>query len=254
MVEAEHLAREAARSLAERFARGVAPQNRYAYADRPLREPVLQEIKGGDGGVTAVITRNSYGCLVLNTARILFVDVDFPAPTRSGGGWIKRLFGKTESPPTNDAETRALAQADLWARNNPGWGWRAYRTRAGLRLLATHELIEPEAEQTVSVFDSLGADPLYRRLCQVQKCFRARLTPKPWRCGIPNPPVRWPWRDADAEGRFAQWEGRYRQACNGRATCELVATFGSEQIHPEVQPIVALHDEMTQAQSGRSLA
>jgi len=39
------------------------------------------------------------------------------------------------------------------------------------------------------VFDTLGADPPYRRLCRTQKCFLARLTPKPWRCGVAKPPV-----------------------------------------------------------------
>lgn len=253
LAEAEHLAREAARNRARRFAAGNEPLGRYGYADRPLREPVLNELRGGDGGVAAVVTRNSYGCLVLNAARILFVDVDLPEPKRAGG-FFKRLFGKAEPPAPNDAETRALAQAEAWARNNAGWGWRVYRTRAGLRLLATHALFEPDAELTQAVFDATDADPLYRRLCQVQKCFRARLTPKPWRCGIASPPARWPWPDARAEGSFKKWEASYQQACRDRATCELVARFGNEQIHPDVQLILKLHDETTQAESRRSLA
>ena len=78
----------------------------------------------------------------------------------------------------------AIAKVENWTRNNPDWGWRIYRTRAGLRLLATHALFDPEAAASDGVFDALGADPLYRQLCKTQKCYRARLTPKPWRCGI----------------------------------------------------------------------
>jgi len=33
--------------------------------------------------VAAAITRNSYGCLVLNTARVMFVDVDLPELDRA---------------------------------------------------------------------------------------------------------------------------------------------------------------------------
>lgn len=251
--EAERLAGEAVRKLADRFAAGAKPLSRYAYSDRPLREPVLDELRGGDGGVAAVITRNSYGCLVLNAARILFVDVDLPEPKRAGG-LLKRLFGKAPPPLTNDAETQALARAETWAQNNPGWGWRVYRTRAGLRLLATHALFEPDVEPTQSVFNAMGADPLYRRLCQVQKCFRARLTPKPWRCGFGAPPVRWPWPDARTEGIFQKWDSRYQKVCADRATCELIAKLGSDRIHPDVQLVLKLHDETTRAESRLPLA
>ncbi len=75
-----------------------------------------------------------------------------------------------------------IAKAELWTRNHSDWGWRIYRTRAGLRLLATHALFDPETAAADGVFDALGADPLYRQLCKTQKCFRARLTPKYWRC------------------------------------------------------------------------
>jgi hypothetical protein len=249
------MAREAARRIAQRFAAGAEPLGRYAYSDRPLREPVLRELRGSAGDVAAVITRNSYGCLVLNTARVMFVDVDLPEPKRpAAGGWLKKLFGGAEPPPVDDAEGRTLAQAEAWAQANPGWGWRIYRTRAGLRLLATHALFEPDSDPTLAVFDAMGTDPLYRRLCQVQRCFRARLTPKPWRCGVGVPPVRWPWPDARAEASFQQWEARYRTACRDRATCELVTALGSDQIDPEVQLVLGVHDEATLAGSRQSLA
>jgi len=40
--EAQSAAKEAARKLAERFASGKTPFNRYGYGDRPMREPVLR--------------------------------------------------------------------------------------------------------------------------------------------------------------------------------------------------------------------
>ncbi len=254
LAEAAALAQEAARRIAERFASGDKLRRGYGYPDRPFREPVLREIKSLGGELAAVITRNSYGALVLNTARVMFVDVDLPEPKSPVGGWLKRLFGKPESPAPRIIGEDVLARAETWRQSHPGWSWRVYRTKAGLRLLATHAPFEPDAPSTEQVFDALGADPLYRRLCGTQKCFRARLTPKPWRCGSRNPPCRWPWPDAKAEARFKAWETRYQIACRDYATCELIAAPGSQQVDPTVQLILKVHDETTLADSMLDLA
>jgi hypothetical protein len=62
----------------------------------------------------------------------------------------------------------------------------------------------------------LRADPDYVRLCAVQECYRARLTPKPWRCGDgPN------------------------------HVCELVCGSDSGFVHPDLTEQLAVHDELT---------
>ena len=188
LAEAQSLAEQAARQLADRFRAGDFPERHGYYPDRPMREPVLREFKNGTGELAAVITRNSYGCQVLNTKRAMFVDIDLPEPKPDG--LLKRLFGGPKIPSPDPAQTKAIAKADAWATAHPGWGWRIYRTRAGLRLLATHDIFEADGPIAQAVFESLGADPLYRKLCQAQKCFRARLTPKPWRCGVNAKPAR----------------------------------------------------------------
>ena len=250
--EAQSLADQASRQLADRFAHGdFPPKHGGYYPNRPFREPVLQEIKNDAGETAAVITRNSYGCLVLNTARVMFVDVDLPEPKSSG--LFSRFFGKASAAPVV-TESGALAKVENWTRNNPDWGWRIYRTRAGLRLLATHALFDPESAASDGVFDALGADPLYRQLCKAQKCYLARLTPKPWRCGIRTKPERWPFLDARAEKHFQKWDAQYQSFAAGWATCELVKKIGSDEVHPAVQPVLKLHDEMTRLESKLKLA
>src|SRR5256885_12198457 len=64
--------------LSAKFGDGV-PLNRYLYGDRPLREEIVRTIKSAAGEETAIITRNVYGALVLNTRRAMFIDVDFGA-------------------------------------------------------------------------------------------------------------------------------------------------------------------------------
>jgi hypothetical protein len=251
--EAQSLAEQAARQLAERFRRDdFPPKHGGYYPNRPLREPVLQEIKNDADEIAAVITRNSYGCLVLNTTRVMFVDVDLPEPKPAG--LFKKLFSKSSAVKEVVTEGSAIARVENWTRNNPDWGWRIYRTRAGLRLLATHALFDPEAAASDGVFDALGADPLYRRLCKTQKCYRARLTPKPWRCGVRTKPERWPFPDARAEKHFQKWETQYQSFAAGWATCELVKKIGKDEVHPAVQPILAVHDQVTRVEAKLKLA
>ena len=252
VAEAQSLANQAAQQLAERFAHGdFPPKHGGYYPNRPFREPVLQEIKNDAGETDAVITRNSYGCLVLNTSRVMFVDVDLPEP--KSPGLFSRLFGKPSAAPVV-TESNAIAKVENWTRNNPDWAWRIYRTRAGLRLLATHALFDPESAASDGVFDALGADPLYRQLCKAQKCYRARLTPKPWRCGVRTKPERWPFLDARAEKHFQKWEAQYQSFAAGWATCELVKQIGSVEVHPTIRPVLELHDEMTRVESKLKLA
>jgi len=253
LAEAQSLAAQAAQQLAERFKHGHIPQHHYGYyPDRPFREPVLREIKNRNGETAAVVTRNSYGCLVLNTSRVMFVDVDLPEPKRPG--LFQRLFRKPEIAPPDNPQNDAIAKAEQWARNHSEWGWRIYRTRAGLRLLATHTVFDPETAASNGVFDALGADPLYRRLCQTQKCFRARLTPKYWRCNGSRPPVRWPFENEKAENRFNKWQAKYDQLSTQFATCEFIRKIGNTDVHPDVQLILGLHDETTRAESKLELA
>jgi hypothetical protein len=253
LAEAQSLAAEAAQQLAERFAHGdFPPKHGGYYPNRPFREPVLQEIKDDAGETAAVVTRNSYGCLVLNTARVMFVDVDLPEPKKPG--LLQRLFAKPAAPPPVVSESSAIAKVENWTRDNPDWGWRIYRTRAGLRLLATHTLFDPEAAASDGVFDALGADPLYRQLCKAQKCYRARLTPKPWRCGVRSKPERWPFLDARAEKHFQKWEAQYQSFAAGWATCQLVKKIGNDAVHPGVQPILTVHNQMTRVESNLQLA
>ena len=255
VAEAESLARQAVEQLMARIKAGDVPRSTHGgyYPNRPFREQILREFKNNTGETSAVITRNSYGCQVLNTARVMFVDIDLPEPKPSGG-FFKRLFGKPELPPPSNPQSEALARIVNWTRSNSEWGWRVYRTRAGLRLLATHALVEADSDVANSVFDALGSDPLYRKLCKSQKCFRARLTPKPWRCGLRDKPARWPWLDLKQEQRFQKWEAKYQTCSADWATCDFVRHIGNPTIHPEVQALLKIHDEPTRAESKMQLA
>lgn len=254
LADAQALANQAAQQVADRFRAGyLPPKHGGYYPNHPFREQILQEIKDDAGEPSAVITRNSYGCQVLNTARVMFVDIDLPEPKPSGG-FFKRLLGNPEAAALATGRTEAIGIVENWTRSHSDWGWRIYRTRCGLRLLATQGVVEAGSAPVNEVFAALRADPLYRKLCGTQKCFRARLTPKPWRCGVRAKPARWPWLDAKQEARFQKWLAQYEKSSANSATCEFIRQIGNPAIHPEIEPILKLHDAATRSDSRLPLA
>jgi hypothetical protein len=254
--DARTSARMAAEEVAARAAQSGEPPRAYLYGERPMREEVLREFDAGDGGPAAVVTRNSFGCLVLNTARVMFVDVDLPGPRQapSSGGWLARLLGRGGQGAGDGAEAQALARLDAWVRMHPGTGFRVYRTRAGLRYLETSGVHEPASDRAEALLGALGCDPLYVRLCRAQQSFRARLTPKPWRCGIAASPSRFPHESAERAEAFRRWLESYDGTSPRFATCAYVSTVGAEGVHGEVGPILRFHDEATRTSSGLALA
>ena len=229
------------------------PLNRYGYGDRALREEIVQTVANGAHTDAAVVTRNAYGALVLNTASTMFIDVDFPSDGKAAGtgGLFRRLLGKTASPGPQET---ALQQVQDWAGQQPSLGLRVYRTCAGLRCLVTNRTYDPARAETMEILRSIGSDPLYIRLCQAQACFRARLTPKPWRCGVPMRPPKYPWADAAAESQFRQWQTGYQRSIQGYSVCRLLQHFGPEPVHPEIRPILDLHDRFVCERPDRPLA
>jgi hypothetical protein len=249
--DADSRAGERFRSLEQRVSQGLDLPRGYAYGDRPVREQIIEEIAGPDGQPDALLTRNSYGSLVLNAAKSMFVDVD-AAPAASGGAGfsLKSLFGGGGGAKASDAQLETLRGV----LRSAGGSFRVYRTAAGYRLLATDRVYTPGSSESESVMRQAGADPAFIQLCRIQDSFRARLTPKPWRIGKPTPPGNFPREDAELERAFDQWLRDYDRAAGSSATCQFVETIGSGAIHPDVAHIVQLHDDRTRATSSLPLA
>ncbi len=253
--DAQAQAETRARLAAQKLAAG-GTGGHYGYLERPLREEELDRTDDAAGRTQVAVTRNGYGARILNAADAMFVDVDLPA---SGAletlVWrLTRMFSRETPSPRARHEAAALALLEPLAKRDPVFGARVYRTCAGLRYLVTHRTADPEAEETLATMRALRADPLYIKLTRAQACFRARLTPKPWRVGLPEPRERWPWRDSATEGAFREWERRYQAASVGHATCAFMTTVGNPAIDPALVPVVERHDRETAAASGLPLA
>ena len=237
----------AGRRLAETIARlgGTVGADAYLYGSRqPLREEILRYL-GDDGRGSAVITRNRYGALVLNTAHVPFVDVDVVAPPPLEG--LKRLFSRGRAvDPTLERIREACARL-------PRQAFRVYRTHSGFRVLATNTYLDPASDETQAFLSGFNADPEFARLCRLQASFRARLTPKPWRVGVPAPPGQHP-RDPVTQQAFGAWLLKYELASRGHATCAFVEAIGAAPPDADVRAIVDEHDRYTRAADKLPLA
>jgi hypothetical protein len=246
-IEAERHARQRLTELLDRLRQGLGFPTAYAYGERPLREEILDELRDRSGTVAALLTRNSYGSVVLNAAQVLFADVDVPWPTV--GQRLAHLFGSPSASP----EATTLTRIREVLQNDGNGSYRIYRTAAGFRILATDPLFTPGSPAAEHLMKALNADPAFIQLCRIQQSFRARLTPKPWRCGQPNPPGRFP-REAEEEAAFAGWRQAYDRAGDSRASCRFVEGVGWQRTHPDAVRIVELHDQLTNCHTALALA
>lgn len=253
----------------------------------PIREEIVRRV-----GVT-VITRNSYGALCLNTPEVLFADVDFEEPLPAWGGclfalglavasgaalgepfgvlgWMAGVIGGLLAAPfvarslarlwrvfSGGPEQVALRRVERFAATLVGGRVELYRTPAGLRVLVAHATYDPAGPEAAAIFSALHADRTYVAMCERQRCFRARLTAKPWRIGImdhmrPRPGV-WPVHP-ERLGIRRGWLRDYDQKAASFAACRHERTLGVGAEHPRVAPVRALHDELSRARTGLPIA
>lgn len=257
-------------------------KNSYGDEDTPIREEII------DRNGSSVVTRNSYGALCLNTPNVLFADIDFNnVYLISGFNWVVltlssimlgsacwAAFGAVwllVVPAVfvvallveaayqrwrlwSDIENRnARNRIDEFAARHPDWCLRVYRTPAGYRVLVTHDVFAPEGEPARELFEALDSDPVYVLMCRKQSCFRARVSPKPWRIGMKKriKPRRgaWPFPAEKMPYRRA-WVAEYEEASKDYAACEYIGTLGKGATHPDVARVQELHDRLSRALSG----
>ena len=250
--EAKLRAQESAQRSAGWFETKVSHVGSYGYFDRPPREEIIREIHDSSGKTIASITRNSYGVQVLNTENLMFIDVDIPEQNAFSalGLKIKKLFGKSGDDPAKHVLWR-IAET---AKAHREYSFRLYRTSAGYRCILINQPMAATDPESQRLMDEFGADGLYQKLCRSQECYRARLTPKFWRCGAKRPPSRFPWDSPDKEQEYRGWQRVYEAKCQPFAVCRFIQQFGKQSGNEELQMLIALHDKLTQANEDMKLA
>lgn len=253
----------------------------------PIREEVLSRHDD------VVITRNLYGARCLNTPNVLFADIDFviePMPSslkwgillliivsfsigKSLAGWwlglaavfaawyvgykIAAWLWAQKLKAGASPEEQAMNRVDAFMEKHPDWHLRIYRTPAGLRLLAMHKTFGPEDPEVATIFREIEADRIYVQMCTNQHCFRARVSPKPWRIGIeshlkPRPGV-WPINPDRMPDRI-RWVEEYERKADAYASCRFMTAKGNGAVDPAVEKVRALHDDLCRAHSDLPIA
>lgn len=253
--------------------------------------PIREEILRREGDV--IITRNAYGAHCLNTPDVLFADVDFatstPARLTCGMmlvflalaiwlGWSRHsvklglaaAVGSLFAGPiaaglihriwdhlSGGAERRARMRIEAFASSHRDWRLRLYRTPAGFRILAMHRTFEPAEQAVAEFFQAMDTDRVYVRMCANQRCFRARVSPKPWRIGIaqhmrPSPGV-WPVAPEKMPLR-RQWIEDYERKAESYASCHFITELGQGGVHEKAAAVQRLHDALSRADSGLPMA
>lgn len=235
-------ASERAARLGQLISRGFDALREYEYWNGYIREEVLEEILDSDGRVLGVLTRNCYGAVVLNTESVLFGDIDISEP-----GFFSKLLQLIGQPKKDKAWY--VAKIEQYQKKNPAYTFKVYETFAGLRVVVTNQVFENYSDSAKAIFSSLGVDPLYVKLCKAQSCFRARLTPKPWRIALERPASRFPRHEQSEINDFSSWLKGYEMASRNVSTVKLVATFGNAREHPDVDRVLEVHDRYARTSS-----
>jgi hypothetical protein len=241
------------RAMAGESVTRVEPRRPYNGAEGV---PIREEIVSRHG--TAVVTRNSYGAHCLNTPDVLFADIDFPPKRMELTGCLGSLFrSKPAEKKTESPEDIARQRVEAFAASHRDWNLRVYRTPAGLRIMATHQPFDPRGAESRALFDALQTDPIYVTMCVRQNCFRARVSPKPWRIGVRDhvKPAKGVWPvHPDVMPVRESWVASYERAAQGYASCRFITTIGSGAVHAAVYPVLALHDQLSRAETDLPIA
>jgi len=150
----------------------------------------------------------------------------------------------------------ARARIERFAIAHPDWNMRLYRTPKGYRVLVMHQTFDPTEPAAYEFLERVGSDPLYVTMCRNQKCFRARVSPKPWRVGMehikPRPGV-WPINSERMPAR-REWIRRYEHKARSFASSHFEASLGSGRVDRTCDKVRAVHDRYCKADLGLPLA
>jgi len=99
---------------------------------------------------------------------------------------------------------------------------------------------DPRDRETKKMMDEFNCDPLYTFLCIKQGCYRARLTPKPYRMKMRGYKVKFP-REGD-NGEFQQWLSQYEANSRSFNVCRFIEQIGTNH---SLNDVIRLHDDLT---------
>jgi|688.fasta_scaffold00309_52 hypothetical protein len=215
------------------------------YFAQPPREEIIQEIGNEEQGIDGWVSRNRYGVLVLNTDVMLIIDIDRQetplrkVATTLWSNWFRQRV------PSEEEKLIELCKAQTED------AFRLYRTYAGWRAILLNRAVGGVDNDSLAIMKKFPVDPFYLKLCIKQKCFRARLTAKPWRIGLERCPISYP-HHPNLENHYLRWEQQYNAEATKYRVCEKIYDNGFPC--ERLKTLLEIHDAVAQVNSDLPIA
>lgn len=218
---------DARRVLLERAAQIESRIQRKAGVDEyeaDIKEAIAHEIDANN-----VITVCRYGALILNTTQYSIYDLD---------GYHKSMFDFFGPMRQMSLKQRIVHKFKITAAKIPelGRSFRIYETSKGIRVIGK-QYLDPGHKRFLKIMLALCADYTYSILCIKQRCFRARLTPKPYRMKIDTFKVLSPLECETAQ--YQSWAAMYASEAQAFSVVKLIEAVGDDFAN---EPVIAEHD------------
>ncbi len=201
-----------------------------------IREHIVTEINSSN-----IVTVCRYGAQVLNTEQFTILDLDdYPIEFFD----IFRGLGKMSK------KERIVYKFKEKLKKRPQLGedFRIYETAKGIRVIGK-KYVSPQEKKFRSLMRFFYVDWIYIEMCRKQNCYRARLTPKPYRMKGNTIRVTSPLTCETAE--YKEWSSEYQQRSQNFSVVRLIETIGSNF---STDPVVRLHDTTCNMAAKKKLA
>lgn len=231
----EHALQEAERhskDIEQRIARGDVKSNYEA----TIKEHVVDVVDENN-----IITVCRYGASVLNTTQYTILDLDqYPFD------FFDLFSGVRKLPKKERIVTKFLQKLEKYPEL--GKDFRIYETSNGIRVIGKKYLYQKNRNSR-RLMKKLSVDILYMILSEKQGCYRARLTPKPYRIKSPTIKVTSPLVCETEE--YAHWLEQYEVISKNFRVVKLLQVVGQDFSY---EPIIKLHDSTCQSNLDLPLA
>ena len=176
-----------------------------------------------------IISICRYGAKILNTMTYTILDLDDCKPG------LFDLFGRAKNV---SLKNRIIDHFERHVSRFPELGsdFRIYETTKGIRVIGK-QYVPPEGRRYTSMMRKLSVDRIYIELSKKQNCYRARITPKPYRIKTETIRIKSP-LDCETD-TYRHWSEKYDTASQNYSVVRLVKTMGKDFSQDAV---IQLHD------------
>ncbi|MAC98792.1 MULTISPECIES: hypothetical protein [Pseudomonas] len=234
--ESKEAAHEQASVLAREIERRIESRGARDEYDAGIKEHVARVLDGSN-----VVTVCRYGAKILNTDEYTILDLD---------DYPKRFWDRFSAVRTMGKKERIVFKFEQAVAKLPELGrdFRIYETANGIRVIGK-QYLDPADRRSYRLMRKVNVDWLYMILSGKQRCYRARLSPKPYRLGIKTIKVSSPLVCETDE--YQNWERMYAAASQDVSVVHYLKSIGKDFSRDAV---VRFHDEQCNAHKHFKLA